>query len=79
MTLDEACAVKLTHRNGGVVEARKLQIAQQTINRHAAIRRGHKGVFPVQDIHAAYRERLNALLAYKLALACGLLAPWSAA
>jgi hypothetical protein len=78
MQLDEAMAVRAKALQGVRVQEHILKQAMQVITVQAGIAHAARinGGMIIEPINQVQRERLNAILAYKLALACGKLNEW---
>lgn len=79
MNHEEAVALRQAHLHGRHVAPRQLEQALQVINRGNTISHGRNDTWRAEPVHEALRDRTNAVLVYRLALACGLLKPWSPA
>lgn len=83
MELDEARAIQqyvLTGKpvqENAVKEARRIVLANNASGME--LRCGENRAWMPAPISTAQRERVNMILAYRLALACGLLSAWRAA
>lgn len=76
MNLQEAIAVRAANLRGEEVPPHQLSRALVVIRRGNAISMGRRQVWPLEPVSMVQVERANAILAYRLALACGMFEEW---
>lgn len=76
MNLDEAIAIRQASLHGAEIQRGLLEQAMRRINLGNASSLGQRDVWRPERIHETQRQRINEVLAYRLALACGLLNKW---
>jgi hypothetical protein len=78
MKLDEAVAIRQDSLHGKQVAQHLLDQAMRRIDLGNTIALGQRDVWRPERISETQRTRINEVLAYRLALACGLLNKWKA-
>lgn len=78
MQLDEAIAIRQSSLHGREVQRNLLAQALRVIDRGNAISLGQRDIWRPEPIHDTQRDRINMVLAFRLALACGKLRDWQA-
>lgn len=76
MNLDEAVAIRQDSLHGKDVGKHLLEQAMRRIDLGNRIAMGHKGVWRLDHLSETQRQRINEVLIFRLALACGLLNKW---
>lgn len=79
MTLDEAVEIRKRSLLGEVVKRARLRQAVNVIGQHRAIEREYERKATLPDLSKHERARVNAVLLYNLAIACGKLNDWKEA
>lgn len=81
MELDEARAIQQYVLHGKPVQELSIKEAKRVVKAHLGLdlRCGENRAWVPAPISIVQRERVNMILAYRLALACGLLSAWRAA